>query len=395
MTLSSAASGQPASPDIATSVCLPDLLLAGDGERITTAERWRDLRRPELLEIFREHVYGRAPVGRPDTLRFEVTTEEDAFAGTAIRRLVTITFDGPGGSLSFPLTVYLPKTPGKPRGCLLFIANREREIVSESHLKPDPFWPADQITARGYATAAFHYNDVAPDDRHDGFKSGVFGVLEPHAAEDPEPTPRPDNAWGSIAAWSWGASRAIDYLAEAPGLRDVPIAVAGHSRGGKAALWCGAQDERVALAISNNSGSTGAALARTTRGETIREINERFPHWFALNYRRYNDAENTLPVDQHALLALLAPRRVYVSSASQDEWAGPEAEFQACVEAAPVFTLHGLAGVGRTTPPGIAEPLHDGAIGYHLREGDHDLTPEDWSWFMDFADLNRARNGAE
>lgn len=374
----------------ATEVQLPDPLVANDGERITSPARWSELRRPELLELFRKHVYGRAPVARPESLRFEVTLEEDAFGGTALRKVVAISFDGPGGAHAFPLTVYLPKTAVRPRGCFLFIANRQREFVSESHTNPQSFWPADQIIARGYAAVAFHNGDIAPDDKNDGFRGGVFGALEPRSSEPGDPAPRPDDAWGTIAAWSWGASRAIDYLATDPALRNVPIAVVGHSRGGKAALWCGAQDERVALAISNNSGNSGAALARTTRGETIAQINEQFPHWFAKNYRRYNHAKHTLPVDQHALLALLAPRLVYVSSASQDAWADPEAEFRACREAEPVFALHGLAGVGRATLPAIAEPLHTGAIGYHLRQGDHDLTPEDWGYFMDFADLKWA-----
>src|SRR5690606_18590422 len=158
---------------------------------------------------------------------------------------------------------------------------------------------------------------------------------------------RPGDAWGTVAAWSWGASRALDALVADERLRGVPLVVVGHSRGGKAALWCGAQDERVALTISNNSGCTGAALACGTTGETVRVINEKFPHWFAQNYHGYADREHALPVDQHALIALMAPRLVYVASASEDANVDPRAEFRACVEAGPVFALHGLAGVGR------------------------------------------------
>lgn len=367
---------------------LPDPLVANDGSAITTPAQWRDLRRPELLELFRGHVYGRAPVDRPDKLRFEVTETQDAFNGTALRKLVLISFDGPGGTHSFPLTVYLSKSPVRPRGCFLLIVNRSRKIITESGENPQPFWPADRIVARGYATAAFHNGDIAPDNPRDIFNSGVFSVLDVRSSGSADGTPveRPADAWGAIAAWSWGASRAIDFLQAEPALRGVPLAVAGHSRGGKAALWCGAQDERVSLAISNDSGNTGAALARVTRGETIAKINDTFPHWFARNYRRYDGAEATLPVDQHELLALMAPRFVYVASASEDANADPAAEFAACVAATPVFALHGLAGPGRTSLPAVGEPLHDGAIGYHLREGKHDLTAEDWSRFMDFAD---------
>jgi len=171
------------------------------------------------------------------------------------------------------------------------------------------------------------------------------------------------------------------------------LAVAGHSRGGKTALWCGAQDTRVALAISNNSGTTGAALTRGNTVETVAQINTRFPHWFARNYRQYNDAHDHLPVDQHQLLALLAPRRVYVTSASEDLYADIQAEFRACVAASPVFQLHQLGGIGAATMPAIAAPLHDGAIAYHRRAGQHDLVNEDWRYFMDYTDRHWVKVG--
>ncbi|AHF91189.1 acetyl xylan esterase [Opitutaceae bacterium TAV5] len=379
----------PAMLDSAATIVLPDPLLTGNGVRITSATQWEELRRPELLELFREHVYGRNPAGRPDALRFEVTSTADAFDGLATCRQVRITCVGPHGELSFPLTVYLPKTPARPRGCFLLIVNRNRKIITESENNPQGFWPAREIIARGYATAAFHNSDLAPDDKTDGFRSGVFSI---HDAPRTGGEPRPGNAWGTIAAWSWGASRAIDWIVTEPALHGVPVAVAGHSRGGKAALWCGAQDRRVALAISNNSGSTGAAPARITRGETVKDINGQFPHWFARNYHDYGADVSRLPVDQHELLALLAPRLVYVASASEDAWADPAAEFRACVEAGPVYGLYTLPGVGAVIQPGIAQPLHTGAIGYHLRAGKHDLTAEDWGYFMDFTDL-RWRDG--
>lgn len=365
---------------------LPDPLISKGGAKIASVDQWEHLRRPELLELFREHVYGRNPVERPDAFRFEASSTGDAFDGLAICRKVNITFAGPHGELTFPLTLYIPKPDGNrvtPRGCFLLIVNRNKKIITESGTDPQEFWPARAIVARGYATAAFHNGDIAPDKKEDGFRSGVFGVFE---KPDEDGVSRPGNAWGTIAAWSWGASRAIDYLVTEPALRGVPVAVAGHSRGGKAALWCGAQDERVALAISNNSGSTGAAPARITRGEQIKDINKTFPHWFARNYHAYDDQVDALPVDQHELLALLAPRLVYVASASEDAWADPAAEFRSCVEAAPVYRLHGLADAGSDIQPEIARPLHTGALGYHLRAGKHDLTSEDWGWFMDFTD---------
>lgn len=373
----------------APAVELPDPLVSRGGVRIASVAQWEQARRPELLELFREHVYGRNPVERPDDMRFEVLSSTDAFDGLAVRRKVRITCAGPGGSMSFPLTVYIPKNRIRPSGCFVLIVNRSMKIVLEAEENPQAFWPVRDLVSRGYATAAFHNGDIAPDDKTDGFKSGVFGVFDATPGAG-----RAADAWGTIAAWSWGASRAIDYLVTEPALRGVPMAVAGHSRGGKAALWCGAQDERVALTISNNSGCSGAALARTTRGETVKKINTNFPHWFARAYHAHGDDVSRMPVDQHELVALLAPRLVYVASASRDAWADPDAEFRACVEASPVYRLYGLDGPGRAERPGVAQPLHGGAIGYHLREGKHDLTVEDWRYYMDFADRHWRGAGA-
>ncbi|MBL9216133.1 MAG: alpha/beta hydrolase, partial [Opitutaceae bacterium] len=220
------------------------------------------------------------------------------------------------------------------------------------------------------------------DDQDRAFTSGVYAVFNPAFATGP----RPGDAWGTVAAWAWGASRAVDYLKSEPALAALPVAVIGHSRGGKAALWCGAQDERVELTISNNSGSTGAALARGKRGESVALINGRFTHWFAGNYRRYDDAEDQLPVDQHLLIALAAPRLVYVASATEDAWADPAAEFRACVEASPVWSLFGQPGLlGGATQPPPDTPRPEGRIGYHLRTGDHALTLSDWEKYLDFA----------
>ena len=360
---------------------LPDPLKFADGTRVTSVAAWEAQRRAEVLELFREHVYGRAPVGRPADLRFETLEEEaSAFDGAAVRQRVRISYKGPHGESGFKLTVYYP-AKGAIKGCFVLIVNRSPRIINQAEESPTEFWPARDIIARGYATAAFHNGEVAVDKKEDDFKSGVFGVFGP-AGE-----PRKPDDWGAIGAWAWGASRTLDYLETAPRLKGVPFAVAGHSRGGKTALWCGAQDSRVALAISNNSGTTGAALARVSKGESVRKINTVFPHWFSLNYRGYNDGETELPVDQHELIGLMAPRLAYVSSASEDFNAYPKAEFQSCVEAAPVYALYGIKTVATTEFPAIGRPLHDGAVGYHLRAGEHDLKREDWAHFMDFADV--------
>jgi hypothetical protein len=357
---------------------LPDPLLAPNGTRITTAEKWRNEQRSRLLELFRSEVYGRAPVGRPDKLTFEVREETaSTFGGKARGKLVRIVYVGPGGAGHIDATIYYPNAAA-PTGCFLLIVNRGRELIDDAESKPSEFWPVETIIDRGYATVAFHYSDTADDHVADNFQHGVFPVFGP--------VPRKPDSWGAIAAWAWGASRIIDYLETDASVAGKPVAVIGHSRGAKAALWCGAQDTRVALTISNESGQSGAALTRRKVGETVEIISRVFPHWFAPNYRRFANHEADLPVDQHMLLALVAPRLLYVGSARQDTWSDPTSEFAACVEAGPVYQLFGLRGVGDPKMPADNAPRQDGAIGYHVRDGAHNLLRKDWNFYMDYAD---------
>ncbi len=261
----------------------------------------------------------------------------------------------------------------------MLICNRPRTNIDPTRKIKSPFWPAERIVERGYVAAAFHNSDLDPD-KHDGFKDGVHGIF------DPADTPRPPDSWGTIAAWAWGASRVMDYFESDDDIDATQMAVVGHSRGGKTSLWCGAQDQRFALVISNESGCTGAALARRRKGESVKQINQGFPHWFCENYKQFNDRVNELPVDQHELIALMAPRLVYVASASADSWTDPEGEFLSCVHAESVYKLFGLRGLGTDKMPKADQPLHNGHIGYHLRVGTHNLLEYDWNCFMDFAD---------
>ena len=361
---------------------LPDPLVGNEGERILSPEQWREKRRSEILELFRQYVYGRSPIGRPQNLRFDVMDQSQGWmGGKATRKIINIRFDGPGGTGIIPLYLFVPISYGGKVPAFLLICNREQENMDPDRKVLSPFWPAEDIVSRGYAAAVFHVQDVDPDF-DDGFRNGVHGLFESEA------TSRPDDAWGTIGAWAWGASRVMDYFESDPDIDEARVAVVGHSRGGKTALWCGAQDERFSLVVSNDSGCTGAAMTRGKKGETIQDINQRFPHWFCENYKRFNGREHDLPLDQHMLLALIAPRLLYVASATEDIWADPASEFLACIHANPVFTLLGSTGLEAEEPPPPEVPIHKGRIGYHLRTGKHDLTRYDWDCYMDFADLH-------
>lgn len=335
-------------------------------------------RREEIVELFREHVYGRTPVGRPASMRVRCEAEDVMMDGAAVRKKMTIAYEGPGGSGQMPFVLFVPVRVPKPVPAFLLINNRRVALADPDRKERSGFWPAETIVERGYAAAVFQNGDVDPD-KHDVFRNGVHGLFDP-----PDQT-RAGDAWGSISAWSWGASRVMDALEDDPDIDAGKVVLVGHSRGGKAALWAGAQDERFAMVVSNDSGCTGAAITRGKKGERIRDINGQFPHWFAENYKRYNDREEALPVDQHMLLALIAPRLLYVSSATEDEWADPASEFLSVTAAEAVYRLLGHAGLGENAMPPADAPIDGDRIGYHIRTGVHDLTAYDWRCFLDFA----------
>jgi hypothetical protein len=381
---------------------IPDVLKTADGQTVATPDVWEKTRRPEVLELFRAQVFGRNPVERPDSLRFEpLEPDKVMMDGKALRKRISIRYAGPGGEGAIALTAFIPTggtaSPKPPSPAFVLICNRSSaKHIDPDRFAPNPFFPAEEIVARGYAALAFHNGDVDPDG-HDGFTNGVHGVFQP------DPSARGPDSWGTIAAWAWGASRVMDWIETVPDLIDAKrVAVVGHSRGGKTALWAGATDTRFALTVSNNSGCGGAKLNRMElpKSESIARINKAFPHWFCDNFKRYGDNEEALPVDQHMLVALIAPRLAYVASATLDDWAGQPGEFRSCALASPVWGLYGLKGLAApdlragdplSAPGGRGlplpdTPLHEGHIGYHLRTGKHDLTLYDWQRYMDFFD---------
>lgn len=359
---------------------LPDPLRGGDGSVVRTAEEW-PRRRAEILELFRTQMYGRRP-GKPERLAFEVVQEDPAaMDGAATLRRVAVVSRQAGREHRFEVTLFLPNVSSRPVPVFLLLNNRGPENTDPTRREKSGFWPAEEVIARGYGVAAIQNRELAPDDK-ETFRDGVIRLFE----GDVPAESRSADACAALAAWGWGGSRALDYFETDKRIDAKKIAVLGHSRGGKAALWAGAEDERFALVISNDSGCGGAALSRRRFGETVAQINRSFPHWFCGNFKNYNDREDELPLDQHMLIALIAPRAVCVGSADEDLWADPRGEFLSVAHASPVYALWGHPPMGPEDMPSLDRPLVAGPRSYHVRSGGHNLTPEDWRHYMDFAD---------
>ena len=336
------------------------------------AEPWKK-RREDIINLLLKEEYGFMPKTHTD-ISFEIVMEDSSFcAGKALLRKTNINFFFGEDKYTFPVYCALPNIEGK---CPFIVHINFRSDF------PDRYMPCEEIVDRGWGVLMFNYEDVTFDDYHKDGDKDLYTLLY----KDKEI--KEDSA-GKIMIWAYAASRVLDYALTLPMVDPENIAVAGHSRLGKTALLAGALDERFKFVYSNDSGCSGAAIARMNKGETVKLItrDETFKYWFCENYLKYRDNEENMPFDQHFLLAASAPRYVYVASAKKDLWADPENEFLSCLAAGEVWEKLGLKGfVTDDKLPETADNLHEGFIGYHIREGSHYLSREDWQRFLDFAD---------
>lgn len=383
---------------------LPDPLIAADGTKISKPTQW-PAQRQHLLKLIAEQEYGVAPTDKAD-VTWELVEQGLMHNEKTKRQQFVVHLKTAAGTLDVDLIVFAPNLAGKAKGCFLglnfkgnhttdpdpairipksWLANdptlnvTENKATEKGRGDQDRRWPIAEITARGYAVATAYYGDLDPDF-DDGFKNGVHALFPDHRASAEHP-----NRWGTIAGWAWGMSRLLDVLSEQPYIDRERVAAIGHSRLGKTALWAGANDTRFSIVISNNSGCGGAALERRNFGEAVARINTSFPHWFCPNFKQYNQNEAALPFDSHTLVACIAPRPVYIASASKDLWADPKGEYLGGWYATPVFKLLGFEGLPSETPPALDRSVGD-RVGYHNRTGDHDILSFDWQQYMNFAD---------
>ncbi|MGD0225819.1 MAG: acetylxylan esterase [Terriglobia bacterium] len=383
---------------------LPDPLVFNDGKPVKTAHEWRQRRRAEILQLLETNVYGRTPKP-PKQIRFQVSdVDRSALGGKAIRKQVTIYFPTPKSEAHEDLLIYIPTKAPKSVPMILDINfSGNQSVTNDPGVKAANLWlgkpPAQQqaperlrgtdkefdiakLLDRGYGFATLCYQDIEPDFK-DGYK---MGGLRQQFFPPGQTEPAPDG-WGAIGAWAYGLSRAMDYLEKDKDVDAHRVAVMGHSRLGKTVLWAGAQDQRFAMVLSSCSGRGGASPWRRNYGETLESMSGAFPFWFCPNLWKYVGQVDKLPVDSDELIALIAPRPVYITSAEEDQWADPRGMFMAAVAAGPVYQLLHAEGLGTDQMPALNQPIMH-TIAFHIRAGKHAVTAFDWDQFLAFADLH-------
>ena len=378
---------------------LPDVLALRSGERMRDAKSWSSRRRPEILALYETEVFGKSPA-KAAKLNYEVKgVEKGALGGKADRKVVTVYFGETRGGPKMDLLIYLPAGAKKAVPVFLglsfsgihTVANDAKVPLGTQWVRgvkePAPEssrgsaaerWQVEKILAAGYGLATVDYNDIEPD-----FVGGMKYGIRPLFFKPGQSEPAADE-WGAIAAWGWAASRAMDYLEKDKEVDGTRVALFGHSRLGKTALWAGALDTRFSMVIANESGEGGAAISRRNYGERTQDLNTHFPHWFDGNFKKYSAREDEMPFDSHMLLSLIAPRGLYVASAEEDRWSDPRGEFLGAANASPVWELFGKKGIGTMDMPGLHQPLGE-HVRYHIRAGKHDVTAYDWEQYLKFA----------
>lgn len=383
---------------------LPDPFVLADSTMIETADQWAKQGRPALLNLFKKEMFGQMPSVDSNKIKFEeLSSIDDALDGKAIRKEIRIYFDAPNKTPKADMLVYIPKGQTGPVPAFLGLnfggnhtVTNEADVLDPGWIDGSRFkkderaelrgskisrWPVETIIARGYALATIYYEEIAPDTNA-GYQKGAFLAFDQKYTESKE-----GDIPCAITTWAWGLSRALDVLTTLPAINAKKVIVFGHSRLGKTSLWASACDARFAAAISNNSGCCGAAISRRGFGETVETIISAFPHWSCENFKKYAKDVNSMPFDQHELIALSAPRPVYIASAEEDQWADPKGEFLGALKADPVYRLtrtNGFGDVIHWQPP-INKSVGD-VIRYHIRSGKHDVTDFDWDQYLKFAD---------
>ena len=368
---------------------LPPLLVTAEGKRITDPEQWWNVRRPQILSLFSNIVYGRVPEPQsPVRIEFNVLESDSQFMdGRATRKDVEIRFTNDKGEAKMLVLVFVPNGHEGPVPAFLnhsFSNTKSRDFdvhpTQEGRLRNG--WPLGLFFERGYAFIAVYQQDLVRHNEVE-FLRGIHPLFYADGQSFPKAY-----EWGVLSTVAWGAMRAMDYLETDDDIDQSRVAVMGHSKMGKAALWTAAQDQRFAMAISAQSGCAGAALWRRRSGETLEKMVTRFPYWLCRNSWKFVNQEDDLPIDQHMLLALIAPRPVYVHSALEDTWADPRGEYLSAFHASEVYRLLGKKGLENEASPGLWEPIVESDVGYHIRDGGHSIELYDWERFLDFADYH-------
>jgi hypothetical protein len=381
----------------------PDPLVMLDGKPVLTRREWKYQRRPELQALFQHYMYGQIPA---PPVHFEARVlgqYPDFLEGKATLKIISLE-TGPTNAPRIDLMLVVPNQRARPVPAFLamnFCGNQaltaDPRVPLASNWVPDfckgctnnatteasraaqsADWPLAEIVRRGYALAAFYSGDIDPD-RAD-VSDGLYAFLANGETSNNVPANR-----GTLAAWAWGFHRCLDYLVEESDVDPSRIAAVGHSRNGKAALLAAAFDDRIAIAFPHQAGCGGSAPSRGKTGESVKAINDHFPHWFNAAFKQFNDAPERLPFDQNGLVALCAPRAVLFSAAQEDQWANPAGQFEVLKAAESVYELMGVPGLGVGEMPPLGQ-LVGQRLGYYIREGKHSMTADDWRVFMDFAD---------